>query len=223
MAQEKTFDWMQYAKDRAKAERELEIEHWVYITFEVRNPDRTRETLHKTDMPRHALDRWRWVIEWRKAKLICKYPRKNIQVSFCYYDKRTGLHTGFDFILGKVTAAKAQITTAERAITNYVNDMTQNDLFFNPETDEKLLKAKAKLEQKRRNYDEMYATLQAEVIKHRETNKYKLFVGFHKLGEFGTIEEAMRYADNSGMSGVFNLIGNRYRDSWHVPQFINAV
>ena len=68
----------------------------------------------------------------------------------------------------------------------------------------------------------MYATLQAEVIKHRETNKYKLFVGFQKLGEFNSIAEAMQHADNSGMSGVFNLIGNRYRDSWYVPQFIKA-
>lgn len=36
MAQEKMDDWMQDAKDLAKAERELKIEHWVYITFEVR-------------------------------------------------------------------------------------------------------------------------------------------------------------------------------------------
>jgi hypothetical protein len=28
MAQEKIDDWMQYAKDLAKAERELKIEHW---------------------------------------------------------------------------------------------------------------------------------------------------------------------------------------------------
>jgi hypothetical protein len=34
MAQEVMEDWMQYAKDLAKAERELKIEHWVYISFE---------------------------------------------------------------------------------------------------------------------------------------------------------------------------------------------
>ena len=30
MARERTDDWMQMAKDLARAERELQIEHWVY-------------------------------------------------------------------------------------------------------------------------------------------------------------------------------------------------
>ncbi|MFR0679052.1 hypothetical protein [Dysgonomonas mossii] len=89
MAQEVMDDWMQYAKDLAKAERELKIEHWVYITFEVRDENRNREILHKIDLPRDMVDRWQWVIEWRKAKLICKYPRKKITVYHCAYDKRT--------------------------------------------------------------------------------------------------------------------------------------
>ena len=33
MARERIDDWMQMAKDLARAERELQIEHWVYITF----------------------------------------------------------------------------------------------------------------------------------------------------------------------------------------------
>ncbi|MFR6717713.1 hypothetical protein [Alistipes putredinis] len=36
MARERIDDWMQMAKDLARAERELQIEHWVYITFEYR-------------------------------------------------------------------------------------------------------------------------------------------------------------------------------------------
>lgn len=49
---------------------------------------------------------------------------------------------------------------------------------------------------------------------------YKLFVGFKKLGEFKTISEAKKYADNSGFTGTFNLIGDKYRDSWYVfPDF----
>ena len=145
MAQEKMDDWMQDAKDLAKAERELKIEHWVYITFEIRDEDRNREILHIIDIPRAMLDRWRWVIEWRRAKLVCKYPRKHIWVYHCAYDKRTGLQTGFDFLLGKVTSAKAQITKVERAIAKYTDYMTHNDLFFNIDTDEKLLKSKSKL------------------------------------------------------------------------------
>ena len=51
---------------------------------------------------------------------------------------------------------------------------------------------------------------------------YKLFIGFKKLGEFASIMEAKKHADNSGLSGTFNLIGDRYRDSWYVfPNFKN--
>jgi len=84
MVQENIEDWMHYDKDLAKAERELGIEHWEYITFELRNEDRSREVLHVIDIPRIMLDRWRWLIEWRKAKLVCKYPRKRVQVYHCF-------------------------------------------------------------------------------------------------------------------------------------------
>lgn len=221
MAQEVMDDWMQYAKDLAKAERELKIEHWVYITFEIRHQDGHREILHKIDLPRDMVDRWRWVIEWRRAKLVCKYPRKKIEVYHCAYDKRTGLQTGFNFLLSKVASAKAQITKVERKIAEYTIYMTQNDLFFNPETDEPLLKANAKLEKKKQNYNEAYAVLQAEAEKHKNNeDMYKLFIGFKKLGEFKTISEAKKYADKCGETGVFNLIGDKYRDSWYVfPNF----
>ncbi|MDH6309031.1 hypothetical protein M2451_001511 [Dysgonomonas sp. PFB1-18] len=217
MAQEIPDDWMQYAKDLAKAERELKIEHWVYITFEIRHQDGHREILHKIDLPREIVDRWRWVIEWRRAKLVCKYPRKKIEVYHCAYDKRTGLQTGFNFLLSKVASAKAQITKVERKIAEYIDYMTHNDLFFNIETDEQLLKANAKLEKKRKNYNDAYAILQAEVIKHKNNkDMYKLFVGFKKLGEFKSISEAKLFADRCGETGVFNLIGHLYKDSWYV-------
>lgn len=224
MAQENMDDWMQYAKDLAKAERELEIEHWVYITFEIRQEDRSREVLHKIDIPRNMLDRWQWLIDWRRAKLVCKYPRKKVGAYYCSYDKRTGLQTGFDFLLSKVAAAKAQITKVERMIAQYTEYMTLNDLFFDIETDEKLLKAYSKLEQKKNNYKKMYDILQAEVIKHKENgNMYRLYVGFRKLGEFNTILEAKKYADTSGLTGAFNLIGDRYRDSWYAPNIKTSI
>lgn len=45
----------------------------------------------------------------------------------------------------------------------YIEDMTQNNMFFNPETDGILIKAKNKLEQKRQKYDELYANLQQQI------------------------------------------------------------
>ena len=58
--------------------------------------------------------------------------------------------------------AKAQITKVERAIDKYIEHQTQDNMFFDVETDEMLLKAKKKLEQKKSNYNTLYATLERE-------------------------------------------------------------
>jgi hypothetical protein len=158
-------DYFQYAKDMAKAERELKIEPWVEISLQRRLPDRTNERLHRYDLPREMLERWRWVINWRMAQLQCKYPRSNITAYHHYYDKRTGLETGYGSLLSKISAAKAQITKVERAIAAYIEFQSANNLFFDPETDEMLLKANKKLKQKKRNYENRLALLEQEVKK----------------------------------------------------------
>lgn len=213
-------DYMQYAKDVARAEKEIEVEHWVHISFQVRNADRTLEIFHEMDMPRHMLDRWQWLINWRHARLVCQYPRKDIMVYTSYYDKRSGLMTGLGSLIGQVTAAKAQITKVERAIAQYMEYETQNNLFFNSDTDERLIRAKAKLEQKRQNYATIHSILRKEVEEHRKhPGKYKLFIGFKRLGIFDSISEAKKYADRSGLWGAFNLLGDKgYRDSWYVHE-----
>jgi hypothetical protein len=50
----------------------------------------------------------------------------------------------------------------------------------------------------------------------QKDKKYKLFAGLQKLGEFDSISEAKRYAQDSGYTGVFNLLGKDYSDSWYV-------
>lgn len=42
--------------------------------------------------------------------------------------------------------------------------------------------------------------------------KYKLFIGYRLLGEFSGIWEAKNFAAESGMSGIFSLVGENYRD-----------
>ncbi len=37
MAQERIDDWWEYAKELAKAERELQFERWVYISIEYKD------------------------------------------------------------------------------------------------------------------------------------------------------------------------------------------
>lgn len=167
MAQERLNDWYDYAKELAKAERELKVDHWVFISFETRNADGTTERLHHIDIPRQMLERWLWLIEWRRAKLICRFPRKHIMTCYSYYDKHSGQEAGINTLLNKVIAAKAQITRTKKIIDLYVNDMVQNNMFFCPATDERLLKAKAKLERKQQNYNDLYSLLQENTEKQR--------------------------------------------------------
>ena len=219
MVREKMDDWMQDAKELAQAERELKIERWVFITLEYRDEDRTREVLHKIDIPVSMLDRWRWLIEWRQAKLTCLNPRRRVLVYYCYYDKRTGLHMGTNSLLSRVTATKAKITKMEKVIAECVDYMVKNDLFFDAEIDEQLSSIKLELEEKKVNYTMMMNLVKMEVAMRKENpNVFKLFVGYKKLGEFDSILEAKKFADKSGLSGVFNLIGEKYQDSWYEPQ-----
>lgn len=56
-------------------------------------------------------------------------------------------------------------------------------------------------------------------IKTGDLAMYKLFIGFRKLGEFPTIKEAKKYAQESKLSGLFSLLGENYSDQWYVPTF----
>jgi len=163
-------DYIQFAKDMAKAERELKIEPWVSVSLERKVPNDYNEKLYRYDLPRKMLERWHWVINWRRAKLQCLYPRSHIMICHSYYDKRSGLETGFGSLLGKLSSAKAQIIKVERAIAEYIEYQTGNNMFFNPETDEMLLKAKDKLKQKKANYNVLYVALEQEVnkLKHKQ-------------------------------------------------------
>ncbi len=51
-----------------------------------------------------------------------------------------------------------------------------------------------------------------------KTDTYKLFIGFRKLGEFHSIYKAKLFARECKRSGIFNLIGGNYSDSWYVSK-----
>lgn len=162
--QEDIGDYWQYAKDLAKAERELKIEQWVFLSFEYRNGKGENIRLHHIDIPRRMLERWQWLIKWREAKLICENPKCNIWVYHSYYDKRTGLETGFNTLLSSLASRKAQVTKIKREIEKYITFNTRNNLFFNADTDEMLNKAKDKLKQKEANVEAMLKEVEQAVI-----------------------------------------------------------
>ena len=96
MAQESIDNFIQIAKDYAKAEKELDVQRWVFISIERTDESGTNIRLFSYDLPREVYERRRWVIEWRKSKLVCQYPKGNVSVFHSYYDKRLGLNLFFD-------------------------------------------------------------------------------------------------------------------------------
>ena len=145
MAQERIDDFMQLAKDYAKAEKELEVQRWVFISIERTDENCNYERLFSYDLPREVYERRRWVVEWRRARLVCQYPKGNVKCYFSYYDKRLGTNIWLNEDLRRLISAKAQVTKIQRKIDEYVAYNLANNLFFDENTDADLRKAREKL------------------------------------------------------------------------------
>lgn len=145
MPQERIDDFIQLAKDYAKAERELGVQHWVFISIEHTDGNGNYERLFSYDLPREVYERRRWVVEWRRAKLVCQYPKGNVTCYSHYYDKRLGKDKRLNEDLRRLAAAKAQVTKARRKIEEYVAWNRANNLFFDEHTNEALHEARRKL------------------------------------------------------------------------------
>lgn len=146
--QESMDDWFQMAKDLAKAERELKIEQWVEVTIYYGYAEK-QVSLYHYNLPREMYFRYQWVIRWRMAKLQCQYPKQIVSTSLYFYDKRSGESLEVSSCLSKLISAKAQITKAERRMNEYIEHNRQNNLFFDENTDEELVKFREKLERKK--------------------------------------------------------------------------
>jgi hypothetical protein len=146
--QESVSYWFQYAKDLAKAERELKIEQWVEVTIYYGYAEK-QVNLYHYNLPREMYFRYEWVITWRMAKLQCKYPKQIISKSLYSYDKRSGEPMEVGGCLSKLISAKAQITKAEHKMNEYIEYNRQNNMFFDENTDEELVKFRNKLERKK--------------------------------------------------------------------------
>ena len=85
------------------------------------------------------------MVTWRRTKLVCKYPKDHVNCYFSFYDKRLGNNPKFTADLKTLTSAKAQVTRVQRKIDEYIAYNKANNLFFDENTDEDLLKARKKL------------------------------------------------------------------------------
>lgn len=167
--QESIGDWFQMAKEYAKAEKELKIERWVYISIEYRDGEKLEPVrLFSYNLPREVYERRRWVIRWRLSKLQCQYPKQYVECFHSYYDRRSGESLGFKSCLSKLISAKAQVTKAERTMYDYIERNRQCNLFFDEATDEDLVKFRDKLEQKKAHVDECEKRLEQLVERRRK-------------------------------------------------------
>lgn len=146
--QESLSDYFQFAKDLAKAEKELKIENWVQISI-CYGYGHQSVILYTYDLPREVYERRMWVIRWRVAKLQCQYPKQIVSTSLYFYDKRSGESMEVSGCLSKLISAKAQITKAERRMNEYIEHNRQSNMFFDENTDEELVKFREKLERKK--------------------------------------------------------------------------
>lgn len=146
--QENMSDWFQMAKYYAKAEKELKVQHWVFISIERTDGNCNCVRLFSYDLPREVYERRRWVIEWRRSKFVCQYPKGNVRCFFSYYDKRLGKDIRLNEDLRRLISAKAQVTKIQRKINEYVAYNRAHNLFFDESTDMDLRKAREKLRMK---------------------------------------------------------------------------
>lgn len=141
--QESIDDLFQMAKDLAKAEMELKIEQWVEVTIYYGYAEK-QVSLYHYNLPREMYFRYQWVIRWRMAKLQCQYPKQIVSTSLYFYDKRSGESMDVNGCLSKLISAKA-----ERKMNEYIEHNRQNNMFFDENTDEELVKFREKLERKK--------------------------------------------------------------------------
>lgn len=164
--QESMGDWFLMAKDYAKAEKELKVEQWVEVTLYYGYADK-QVSLYHYNLPREMYFRYQWVIRWRMAKLQCQYPKQIVSTCLYFYDKRSGESLEVSSCLSKLISAKAQITKAERWMNEYIEYNHQNNLFFDEESDEELVKFREKLERKKIECAECEKRLEQLVEKRR--------------------------------------------------------
>ena len=167
--QESMGDWFQMAKDYAKAEKELKVKQWVEVTIYYGYAEK-QVSLYHYNLPREMYFRYEWVIRWRMAKLQCQYPKQIIGISLYHYDKRSGESIELNSCLSKLISAKAKITKAERRMNEYIEYNRQNNLFFDENTDEELVKFREKLERKKLECAECEKRLEL-LVERRRSNQ----------------------------------------------------
>lgn len=173
--QESLQDYFLMAKEIAKTEKDLSIERWDKVTI-YRTGDKEGDSiyLYHYDLPRHIAEKYDWVIRWRAARLQCQYPRYRVTVYHSPYSKVMGENIGMQKDIDTFVAAKAQFTKQQHVIDEYISYQKANNLFFDEDTDEQMIKAKAKLLKKKKDIEQTEARLMEKVKQYKQQHGYRI-------------------------------------------------
>lgn len=122
-----------------------------------------RQMMLNTKRKNHEISGGKCSLQFLLLHVECLHPKENIHPYFSYYDKRTGLSTGFDSALSKLSAIKAQISIAERKEKEYIEYQRANNLFFDELTDGQLLRFREKLRMKKEKHAALKQQIRSEV------------------------------------------------------------
>lgn len=159
-------EYQELAKAFAKAEKELNIKPYTAICI-CKKVEGKEVVLYRYDLPRENVERWQWVIEWRKAKFICADPRSHVYTTACFYDKTSGEKYGFSSDLSQLVSLKSKITLQENRVAAYIK-ANQGNLFFDEATDPALQKIRAKVEYAKERVAQAEARLKAKVEQYQK-------------------------------------------------------
>lgn len=171
--QESLHDYFMEAKEIARQEKSLGIEHWDSISIE-RDGDKAGEyvRLYHYDLPRQIAEKYDWVVRWRAAKLQCQYPRHGVRIYHSPYEKVMGVNIGMQKDIDTFVAAKAQYTKQKRILDDYISEQKETNMFFSEDTDQEVIRIKEKLERKKENIDLAEARL-IEKVKQYKIQKHE--------------------------------------------------
>lgn len=155
-----------------KAQKELNIQPYCEVTITRKKADGELEVLYTYDLPREMVWKYNWVLEWRKARFVCKYPKDHVDLRFHFYDKSSGLDIGYQTLLSQQIAAKALITKYRNLKTRYVEEK-EKELFFDPETDYILDKIDSKIRRAEQKFDEISEEVKSQTTKVTNVQRHK--------------------------------------------------
>lgn len=137
--------FFKYGSAYDMAMKDLKAEHWVVIALRTKINGESK-LLYKYDIPVKMRERWDWVIEWRRSKLNCIYPKSGVRAYYSfYYRVENEEMKEYNDCINSLIALKAKITLQENNIKKYL-EAHKNELFFDPENDEQLIRIKKRLD-----------------------------------------------------------------------------